>query len=83
MITTGSTQDLFEVSPRFRQSIETRILRLQQDADRDESQIVNLADIDHIRRHMRLVSAQRAEAERMRSFLDRTVLRAGRPMIAL
>lgn len=83
MITTGAAHEAFEISPRFRQSIETRIARLEQDADRDEEQIVRLADIDHIRRQMRLVATQRAEAQRMRSFLDRTVLRTRRPMIAL
>jgi len=42
-----------------------------------------LVDGDHIRRQMRLVAAQRAEALRMRLFLDRAKNRFPRPMIAL
>jgi hypothetical protein len=73
----------FEISPRFRQTIEDRIARLDKDADWDESQIANLDSVDHIRRQMRLVSAQRAEALRMRLFLDRSKTRLPRPLIAL
>ena len=73
----------FEISPRFRQTIEDRITRLDKDADWDESQIANLDSVDHIRRQMRLVAAQRAEALRMRLFLDRSKTRLPRPLIAL
>jgi hypothetical protein len=60
-----------------------RIERLEKDAEFDEAQVANLSDGDHIRRHMRLVAVQRAEALRMRLFLDRTKPRLPRPMIAL
>jgi hypothetical protein len=40
-------------------------------------------DGDHIRRHMRMVAIQRAEALRMRLFLDRAKTRLPRPLIAL
>jgi len=73
----------FEISPRFRQTIEQRIARLEQDADADESQAVSLQDGDHLRRHMRLVAVQRAEALRMRLFLDRSTTRLPRPLIQL
>ncbi len=73
----------FEISPRFRRTIEERILRLEGDADFDEKQIERLNEIDHIRRQLRLVAAQRAEALRMRLFLDRAKTRLPRPMIAL
>jgi hypothetical protein len=65
----------FEISPRFRNTVEERIARLERDADWDESQIAGLESRDHIRRQRRLVAAQRAEALRMRIFLDRARIR--------
>lgn len=76
-----TTQEGFEISPRFRQSIEERIARLERDAASDEAQLDRLCDIDHIRRQMLLVAVQRAEALRMRIFLDRAKTRMPRPMI--
>jgi len=73
----------FEISPRFRQTIESRIERLEKDASFDEMQIDGLEDADHIRRHLRLVAMQRAEALRMRLFLDRARTRLPRPLISL
>jgi ribosome-associated translation inhibitor RaiA len=78
-----ATHEGFEISPRFRQTVEERIARLERDAAHDEAQLDHLDDIDHIRRHMRLVAAQRAEALRMRIFLDRARPRLPRPLIAL
>ena len=72
-----------EISPRFRKSIEERIARLERDADRDEAEIAVLESSDHVRRQMRLVAVQRAEALRMRLFLDRAGTRLPRPLIAL
>ena len=72
-----------EISPRFRKTIENRIARLEQDADADERQIANLDSPDHIRRQRQLVAVERAEALRMRIFLDRAGTRMPRPMIAL
>jgi len=74
-------QDGFEISPRFRQTIEERIARLERDADHDEAQLDRLDDIDHVRRQMRLVAVQRAEALRLRLFLDRSRIRQQRPLI--
>jgi len=71
MITHCTGLETFEISPRFRQSIEERIARLERDAEYDEAQMEFLCDPDHIRRHTRLVAMQRAEAMRMRLFLDR------------
>jgi hypothetical protein len=73
----------FEISPRFRCSIEGRIARLEQGADFDEAQLPSLVDRDHIRRQLRLAAAQRQEALRMRLFLDRAGTRLPRPLIAL
>ena len=61
----------FEISPRFRRSLEERIARLESDAERDEALIGQLQNSDHIRRQRRLVAAERAESLRMRIFLDR------------
>src|ERR1700733_176677 len=71
MTTRCAAQEGFEISPRFRQRIEERIARLERDAVYDEAQLTVLDDIDHIRRQMRLVAVERAEALRMRLFLDR------------
>ncbi len=78
-----AAQDGFEISPRFRQTVEERIARLERDAATDEAQLDFLDDIDHIRRHMRLVAAQRSEALRMRIFLDRARTRLPKPLIRL
>jgi hypothetical protein len=83
MFADNSQTDGFEISPRFRHMLETRIERLEADAVHDESLVPALKDGDHIKRHMRLVAIQRAEALRMRLFLDRARTRLPRPMIAI
>jgi len=72
MIANCTGIESFEISPRFRQSIQERIVRLEHDADYDEAQLKFLSDPDHIRRHGRLVAIQRAEATRLHIFLDRS-----------
>lgn len=79
MKTVCTTPERLENSPRFRRTIEDRIAQLERDADQDEAQIAKLDDIDHIRRHMRLVVAERAEALRMRLLLDRASVRFSTP----
>jgi hypothetical protein len=83
MIEKGLLNDSFEISPRFRHSLEERIVRLERDAVTDEADAMQLMDEEHIRRHLKLVAAQRAEALRMRMFLDRAKTRLPRPLIAL
>jgi len=73
----------FEISPRFRRSLEERIERLEKNAVFDEAQVDRLIDGDHIRRQMRLVAVERAEALRMRLFLDRANTRLPRPLIEI
>jgi hypothetical protein len=73
-------QESYEISPRFRRMIEERIARLEQDALRDEAQIASLDHADHIHRQLRLVAAERAEALRMRLFLDRARTRRPQPV---
>jgi hypothetical protein len=83
MTTKCTADDGYEISPRFRQTVEERIARLERDAAGDEAGVAQLEDPDHIRRQMRLVMAQRSEALRMRIFLDRARTRLPRPLIAL
>jgi hypothetical protein len=83
MLNDSALQDAFEISARFRQTLEDRVQRLERDADYDEAQISLLENRDHIRRQMRLVAVQRAEALRMRLFLDRAKTRLPRPLISL
>ena len=83
MTSNCTAQEGFEISPRFRQTVEERIARLERDAANDEAQLDRLDDIDHIRRQMRLVAAQRAEALRMRIFLDRARPRLPKPLIEI
>ena len=71
MKTDCAAQDYFEISPRFRAIIQERIARLEHDAENDERQIAHLEHPDHVRRQMRLVAIERAEALRMRLFLNR------------
>jgi hypothetical protein len=78
-----ANQEGFEISPKFRRMVEERIAHLEREAACDEAQIEKLEDIDHIRRQIRLVTAQRAEALRMRLFLDRARTRLPRPLIEL
>lgn len=70
MTTACLRHEAVEISPRFREMIEERIARLDADAARDELEIEHLQDPDHILRHLRLVAVERAEALRMRLFLD-------------
>jgi ribosome-associated translation inhibitor RaiA len=83
MIVNCAVHDGYEISPRFRKTIEERIAKLERGAASDEAQIERLDDPDHIRRQMRLVITQRTEALRMRLFLDRARARLPRPFIEL
>jgi len=83
MITNCADNESYEISPRFQRTVEERIARLERDAQSDESLVAQLLDGDHIRRQMRLVAIQRAEALRMRLFLDRARTRLPRPLIEL
>jgi uncharacterized coiled-coil protein SlyX len=83
MNTESSSVENFEIGLGFRQSLEERIVRLERDAAWDEQMLASLTDEDHLRRHRRLVAVQRAEALRMKLFLDRSRVRLPRPLIAL
>ena len=82
MILNCSALEGYEISPRFRQTVEERVTRLERDAAQDEANAMQLEDVDHIRRQLRLVAVQRSEALRMRIFLDRARARAPRPAVA-
>ncbi|MGD0732038.1 MAG: hypothetical protein ABR956_12310 [Terracidiphilus sp.] len=83
MISNCAANQGFEISPRFRSTIEERIARLERDAAHDEAQVALLDNGDHIRRHMKLVAMQRSEALRMRLFLNNSQTRLPRPLIGL
>lgn len=83
MINQQAAIEQFEISPRFRKTLEDRVGRLDHDADADESFALSLGNWDHFRRHLRLVAVQRAEALRIRLFLDRSGTRLPRPLICL
>ncbi len=83
MITNYLANETYEISPRFQRTVEERIARLEKDSISDEAFAAELTDGDHIRRQMRLVAVQRAEALRMRLFLDRARTRMPRPLIQL
>ncbi len=83
MISNFAAHDGYEISPRFRQTVEARIARLERDAEADEAFVAHIDDCDHIRRQMRLVAVERAEALRMRIFLDRANTRLPRPLIQI
>ena len=83
MTTNCAANEGFEISPRFRRTLEERIARLERDAIQDEAQVTLLEHGDHIRRQMRLVAIQRSEALRMRLFLDRSKTRLPRPLIEI
>lgn len=76
-------QGTIEISLRFRRTLEARVARLEQDAAFDEAQIARLNHPDHIRRQKQLVAVERAEALRIRIFLDRAGTRLPRPLIAI
>ena len=73
----------FEISIRFRRMMEERIARLESDAAHDEAMLWKLENSDHIRRQIRLVTAQREEAMRIRRFLDQSRTRQPRPLIPM
>ena len=83
MLTNCAVNESYEISPRFRRTVEDRIARLERDAQSDEALVAQLLNGDHICRQMRLVALQRAEALRMRLFLDRARTRLPRPLIEL
>ena len=83
MFAQQTVSECFEISPRFRNTLEERVTRLESDAAFDEAQAAALFDDDHIRRQLRLVAVQRADALRLRLFLDRARTRLPRPLIEI
>lgn len=83
MQTRSQTYEIFEISPRFRKTVEERIDKLERDAATDELALAAILNDDHLRRHRKLIAIQRAEALRMRLFLDQARTRLARPLIEL
>jgi acyl-CoA reductase-like NAD-dependent aldehyde dehydrogenase len=71
-----------EISPRFRRRLEEQMERLEQEANCDETRMGRLSDVDHLRRQRKLVTAQRAEALRIRQFLETVSTRFVEPQVA-
>jgi hypothetical protein len=83
MTTQANAYETYEISPRFRKTVEDRITRLEHDAAIDELAMAYLEHEGHIRRHRQMIVIQRAEALRMRIFLSRARDREPRPLIEL
>jgi ribosome-associated translation inhibitor RaiA len=79
----ATAYETYEISPRFRKTVEERIARLERDAATDELAMAELHHEDHIRRHRRMITLQRSEALRMRIFLDRARTREPRSLVEL
>ncbi len=70
-----SFRELYQISERFHRALQTKALKLEVDAVRDELASCTMENPDQLRRQRLLIQAQRDEAERFRDFLTRTVLR--------
>jgi len=72
METQSPSYESFEISPRFRATVELRIAKLERDAASDELALAVIENTDQVRRHSRLVAIQLEDALRMRIFLYRS-----------
>lgn len=63
------SDEAIDIGARFRSALKRKILLLETNATRDEIVAGTLSEPDQIRRHYKLVQAQRDEANRLRSFL--------------
>ncbi len=59
----------YEISIRFYCALREKGLRLEAQARKDELFAASLAHPGHLRRHHRLIQAQREDAARIRDFL--------------
>ena len=73
-----SIHETYLISQRFHRAIQAKALTLEVDALRDELAACSIENADQLRRQMRLIQAQRDEAERLRDFLTRTNVRPAR-----
>lgn len=67
----------FEIGPRFYHALETKVLSLEDDAQKDEAFASSLEHPGHLRRQKLLIQAQRDKAQRLRNFLAAALIRIG------
>ena len=65
----NSANEAIDIGARFRSALKRKILLLETNATSDEIVARTLTEPDQVRRHFKLVQAQRDEADRLRSFL--------------
>jgi len=75
-MTPDLVREPIQVSTRFRQAIEARILELERNAAQDERALAALSNPDHRRRHRLLVDKQLEKAFRLREMLAQVCARA-------
>ena len=73
-----SLREPLQITPRFRNAVETRILQLERDAARDERVLRTLTSPDHRRRQQMLIDKQLDKAFRLREMLALVTTRAER-----
>ncbi len=73
-----SLRDPFQITPRFRNAVEKRILQLERDAAQDERVLKSLTSPDHRRRQQMLIDRQLEKAFRLREMLALVTTRAER-----
>ena len=71
-----SFREPYQISERFHRVLQSKALRLEVDALRDELVMCSMENADQLRRQRLLIQAQRDEAERFRDFLTRTSVRS-------
>jgi hypothetical protein len=73
-----SLREPIEITPRFRNAVESRIMQLERDAARDEHMLQFLTSPDHRRRQQMLIDKQLEKAFRLREMLALVTNRAAR-----
>jgi len=79
MRSTFRISEPIHISARFRLTLESAILELEDGAAEDERTLMLLDDPDHRRRQQLLVTRQLERAFQLRELLDRTSVRMERP----
>jgi hypothetical protein len=70
-----SFREPYQIGERLYRALQTKALRLEVDALRDELVMCGMENADQLRRQRLLIQAQRDEAERFRDFLTRSSIR--------
>ena len=73
-----SIYEPYQISERLYRTLQSKALRFEVDALRDELATCSMENADQLRRQRLLVQVQRDEAERFRDFLTRTIVQSRR-----